>query len=769
MVHSLYEAPPQSSPVEEKEAKRIMSLEFRVAELENTLLKASTAVLEERIKELEAELQQTKESALMKASSTVLEERIKELESELQQSKDSALLKASTTVLEGRIRELETELQSKDLLKASTTVLEGHIKELETELQHSKGINQKLRDNITKLEDSISSSSPPPPADTNTIIVLEDRIKELETELQQSKENVLLKASTTVLEGRIKELETELQHSKEINHKLQDNVTKLEKTISSPPPPPVTTTTTFSEGRIKELEIELQQSKEINQKLRDNISKLEETISSSPPSSATTTTTTFSEGRIKELEAELQQSKEINQKLRDNISKLEETISSSPSPVTITTNNLPSPPLTPPANDQQKATDAIVAKKVDNNESSNNGLIAESSSVKKSSSLSNIDLKDGELQDDDDDGTFDRIVKIIEKMKNDCIRAINLKIPTSSRLPKNPNSMSSTTPTKMPMRPRTPSCTSLTSSISSRPGTPSLSSASTSGLGSSSSSTGIPISHPTKSMSLTHRSATSAAAAVNSRPATPVSSIPLSSPTNEENTTHIPTPRTFSFSAISSRVGAANNNNNNNSMGNGINGTLSRPTTPGPRSGTPTAWEGLWQDEITPWDKGSVSPALIELIEEKGFQIPDGKGFVPGCGLGYDVFYLANERRHMLGLDLSEVAINRCKERKNELAIHSPIVDFQAGDFFTFEIPEGDLSKRPEWANRMAEMITPGGILIALMYPLDEGRKDGPPFSLSRQIYEELLSKDFSLEYYDNCKSHPSRKDREMMSVWRRK
>ncbi|CAG8571883.1 3983_t:CDS:2 [Ambispora gerdemannii] len=159
------------------------------------------------------------------------------------------------------------------------------------------------------------------------------------------------------------------------------------------------------------------------------------------------------------------------------------------------------------------------------------------------------------------------------------------------------------------------------------------------------------------------------------------------------------------------------------------------------------AWKSFWQDEMTPWDKGGVSPALIELVVEKGFKLPDGRGLVPGCGRGYDVFYLANERRHILGLDLSEVAIELCKQRKKELGINSSIVDFQTGDFFTFEIPKGgfqivydytflcalDPSIRPEWANRTAELISPGGILIALMYPLNE-REDGPPFTLSKQM-----------------------------------
>jgi hypothetical protein len=44
------------------------------------------------------------------------------------------------------------------------------------------------------------------------------------------------------------------------------------------------------------------------------------------------------------------------------------------------------------------------------------------------------------------------------------------------------------------------------------------------------------------------------------------------------------------------------------------------------------AWDILWQRGITPWDFGEPSPALKQLIEKKKFPLPEGRGFVPGCG-----------------------------------------------------------------------------------------------------------------------------------------
>ena len=65
-------------------------------------------------------------------------------------------------------------------------------------------------------------------------------------------------------------------------------------------------------------------------------------------------------------------------------------------------------------------------------------------------------------------------------------------------------------------------------------------------------------------------------------------------------------------------------------------------------------WAEMWQNEETPrFDKGSVSPALVEL-ESKGV-IPKGRALVPGMGRGYDVTFLASSDREVFGIDIVEV------------------------------------------------------------------------------------------------------------------
>ncbi|CAG8783435.1 3251_t:CDS:2, partial [Acaulospora colombiana] len=81
---------------------------------------------------------------------------------------------------------------------------------------------------------------------------------------------------------------------------------------------------------------------------------------------------------------------------------------------------------------------------------------------------------------------------------------------------------------------------------------------------------------------------------------------------------------------------------------------------------------------------------------------------------------------------------------QEELEISEEIATFQADDFFSFEVPEGKFqlvydytflcalppTLRQEWSKRMSEIISAGGILIALMFPISD-HTDGPPYALS--------------------------------------
>jgi len=113
-------------------------------------------------------------------------------------------------------------------------------------------------------------------------------------------------------------------------------------------------------------------------------------------------------------------------------------------------------------------------------------------------------------------------------------------------------------------------------------------------------------------------------------------------------------------------------------------------------------------------------------------------------------------------------------------------VTFKIADFFTFSVPEGgfDLvydytfmcalppALRADWGARLRQLVKPGGYLIALAWPIDGGRTDGPPYSVSVAAYEEALG--LAAGHWTKVVERVSdlsvdmHKDREKVLVWKR-
>lgn len=66
-------------------------------------------------------------------------------------------------------------------------------------------------------------------------------------------------------------------------------------------------------------------------------------------------------------------------------------------------------------------------------------------------------------------------------------------------------------------------------------------------------------------------------------------------------------------------------------------------------------------------------------------------------------------------------------------------------------------------------MANTAGLLLALMFPIDGDREGGPPYSVSPELYDSLLSAHFERVYFEKPTPSEGRDGREMMSVWKRK
>jgi methyl halide transferase len=111
-------------------------------------------------------------------------------------------------------------------------------------------------------------------------------------------------------------------------------------------------------------------------------------------------------------------------------------------------------------------------------------------------------------------------------------------------------------------------------------------------------------------------------------------------------------------------------------------------------------WDRLWATSVTPWDRGQPSDALRDLISDRPDLVPpvaqDQKtaALVPGCGRGHDVLLLAELGYDVVGLDLSQEAIDAARENerrvfeeedKKDGVVRRGEVKWVVGDFFSDE------------------------------------------------------------------------------------
>ncbi|EKX38003.1 hypothetical protein GUITHDRAFT_154789 [Guillardia theta CCMP2712] len=213
-----------------------------------------------------------------------------------------------------------------------------------------------------------------------------------------------------------------------------------------------------------------------------------------------------------------------------------------------------------------------------------------------------------------------------------------------------------------------------------------------------------------------------------------------------------------------------------------------------------TGWDDMWKRDggLKPgqyFDACKSSPVLLELIQEWKVKYADysnGKpdALVPGCGRGYDVCEFAKIGFNGLGLDISPTAV-KAAEEFNESELKSAGVSawkgdakFSTDDFFTLEGRKFDViydytflcaiepNMRKSWAEKMKQLLKPGGELVTLIFPL-ETREGGPPYAMSIDLVTNLLEPEgFVCDYLESVpegKSHKGRGGKEALGRWRLK
>jgi len=183
-------------------------------------------------------------------------------------------------------------------------------------------------------------------------------------------------------------------------------------------------------------------------------------------------------------------------------------------------------------------------------------------------------------------------------------------------------------------------------------------------------------------------------------------------------------------------------------------------------------WENRYRTGATPWDIGRPDHNLMDMVTRT--PIPDCKALEIGCGTGDNAIWLAQRQFVVTGTDVSEMAIQRAREKASEAAVECT---FFVCDFLDYEVPGNPFGlvldrgcfhsfesheERSAFAENAAFHLGKGGLWLSIIGSSDDPPHDtGPPQRSASDIvvavepYFEILS--LRSSYFDSNRKIPPR------------
>ncbi len=164
--------------------------------------------------------------------------------------------------------------------------------------------------------------------------------------------------------------------------------------------------------------------------------------------------------------------------------------------------------------------------------------------------------------------------------------------------------------------------------------------------------------------------------------------------------------------------------------------------------GSADFWGSAYRQGLTGWDLGGPTPVFRALAESG--EVPPGRMIVLGAGRGYDARLFARYGFEVTAVDFAAEAV---AEMKRLAEPNAPVEILQADLFKLDSALAGgfdyvleyvcfcaiDPSRRPDYADAVARLLRPGGVYIALAYPVGEFA-GGPPFAVDPDELIGLLA-----------------------------
>lgn len=173
-------------------------------------------------------------------------------------------------------------------------------------------------------------------------------------------------------------------------------------------------------------------------------------------------------------------------------------------------------------------------------------------------------------------------------------------------------------------------------------------------------------------------------------------------------------------------------------------------------SASPAAprWDAAFWDERYGSAPALWSGHVNEVVREEVAQLPPGRALDVGCGEGGDALWLAERGWQVVGVDVSQVALDRAAARAHETGLEARTT-WEQRDLLAWEPPArsydlvsvafvhlGSADRRPVYA-ALAGAVAPGGtFLVVAHHPSDLGVVPRPPhpelFFTAEELADDL-------------------------------
>lgn len=176
----------------------------------------------------------------------------------------------------------------------------------------------------------------------------------------------------------------------------------------------------------------------------------------------------------------------------------------------------------------------------------------------------------------------------------------------------------------------------------------------------------------------------------------------------------------------------------------------------------PDFWHNKWAANQIGFHLEDVNPLLLKFWQHTSPSY-DKKVLVPLCGKSEDLIWLASKHEDVQGVELSQIAVRSFFAEH----LYTPTVtkisgqhelyqfdelNIYMGDFFSAPVEPVDIiydraslvalpsEMRVQYAERLKQLLKPGGKILLVTLDYIQSEMSGPPFSVPEQEIEQLFS-----------------------------